>query len=59
MVYYKLVFVIFFLPLTIIAYQIFPKRFRWVMLLLASIGYYFTFSVINFIFPIAAAVATY
>lgn len=59
MVYYKLVFVIFFLPLTIIAYQIFPKRFRWVMLLLASVGYYFTFSVINFIFPIAAAVATY
>ena len=49
MVYYKLVFGVLFLPLTIIAYQIFPKKYRWVLLLLASMGFYLTFSLINLV----------
>ena len=59
MVYYKLVFGVLFLPLTIIAYQIFPKKYRWVLLLLASMGFYLTFSLINLVFPIMAAIVTY
>ena len=55
MLYYMLVFGMIFLPVLIIGYQIFPKRFRWVCLLLASIGFYFTFSVTLFIFLIVAA----
>lgn len=39
MLYYELVFGMLFLPLIIIIYQIFPKRFRWVFLLIASVGY--------------------
>ena len=59
MVYYKLVFGVLFLPLTIIAYQIFPKKYRWVLLLLASMGFYLTFSLINLVFPFMAAIVTY
>ncbi len=34
---------LFFLSLTAIAYYIFPGRFRWIWLLIASIGYYLSF----------------
>ena len=59
MLYYKLIFGMIFLPLAIIGYQIFPKRFRWVLLLLASIGFYFTFSYKLFVFLIFSTAVTY
>ncbi|MBE5870673.1 MAG: MBOAT family protein [Lachnospiraceae bacterium] len=55
MVYYKLVFAVIFLPATILFYQLFPKKYRWSMLLLASIAFYSTFSVKRIVFPMAAA----
>lgn len=59
MLYYELVFGMLFLPLTMIVYQICPKRFRWMFLLAASIGYYFSFSIKLFIFLIIAITITY
>lgn len=59
MLYYELVFGMLFLPLIIIIYQIFPKRFRWVFLLIASVGYYFSFSIKLFIFMLLASTITY
>ena len=59
MLYYYLFFSVVFIPLTIIFYQIIPKRFRWVMLLLASIGFYFTFSYYLFVFLIFFIFFTY
>ncbi len=59
MIYYQLFFSMLFLPITILIYQLFPKRFRWVLLLLASIGFYFTFNFRLFIFLIFANVITY
>ena len=59
MLYYYLFFSVVFIPLTIIFYQIIPKRFRWVMLLLASIGFYFTFSYYLFVFLIFSTAVTY
>lgn len=59
MLYYELVFGMLFLPLIMIIYQIFPKRFRWVFLLVASVGYYFSFSFKLFIFLILATGITY
>ena len=59
MLYYELIFGMVFLPLTMIAYQIFPKRFRWIILLLASIGFYFSFSIKLTIYVIITATITY
>ena len=59
MLYYKLVFCMLFLPITILTYQLFPKRHRWVLLLLASLGFYFTFNGKLFVFLIFANVITY
>ena len=59
MLYYKLIFGMIFLPLAIFGYQIFPRRFRWVLLLLASIGFYFTFSRKLFVFLIFSTAVTY
>ncbi|MCR5213548.1 MAG: MBOAT family protein [Eubacterium sp.] len=59
MLYYMLVFGMLFLPLTIILYQLFPKRFRWVALLLASMGFYFSFSLNLFIFVVIATGVIY
>ncbi len=59
MLYYELVFGMLFLPLIMIIYQIFPKRFRWVFLLVASVGYYFSFSFKLFLFLILATGITY
>ena len=42
MLYYNLFFGLFFLPITILIYQLLPKRFRWVILLIASLGFYCT-----------------
>ena len=59
MLYYKLAFGVLFLPGTMILYQIIPKRFRWAVLLLASMAFYSTFSVKLFIYPVFAAAVTY
>ena len=59
MLYYMLVFGMLFLPLSIIGYQLSPKRFRWILLLLASAGFYFTFSVTLYVFLIIACTITY
>lgn len=59
MLYYELIFGGIFLPFTMIAYQIFPKRFRWVLLLLASVGFYFTFSPKLTIYILITATITY
>ena len=34
---------LFFLPLVVVAYYIFPARFRWLWLVLASVAYYLSF----------------
>lgn len=59
MLYYELIFGGVFLPFTMIAYQICPKRFRWVLLLLASIGFYFSFSIKLTIYVVITATLTY
>ena len=59
MLYYKLAFGVLFLPAIMILYQIIPKKFRWVALLLGSMAFYSTFSVKLFIYPVFAAVITY
>lgn len=58
MAYYTLAFGVVFLPVAIILYQIFPKKFRWCALLLMSLAYYFTYSSVGvriFLYPITTA----
>ena len=59
LVYYKLYFAIFFLPAAIVAYQICPKRFRWGVLLLFSMGFYAAVSVPLFGFVVIATAISY
>ena len=59
MVYYKLVFAAAFLPACLILYQLIPKKYRWVTLLLASVSFYSTFSIPRILFPVSGAVIAY
>ncbi len=59
MVYYKFIAVFVFLPLTMLFYKIIPAKYRWIVLLISSLGFYSTFSVKKLIFPFAAALITY
>ena len=60
MLYYNLFFGLFFLPITILIYQLLPKRFRWVILLIASLGFYCTNIYANLIiYLLIAAAITY
>ena len=54
MLYYKFYYGIIFLPISIILYQLCPKRFRWVALLLVSMGFYFSFSAMFFAYILLA-----
>lgn len=59
MLYYKLIFGMVFLPLTIIIYQIVPKRMRWIVLLFSSLAFYTTFSKKLIIFLFISTAITY
>ena len=59
MFYYKLVFACAYLPLAILFYQLAGKKLRWIVLLLASLGFYASFSVSRLIYPFGAAAIAY
>ncbi len=55
MLYYNLIFAAAFLPLVLLCYQLFPAKFRWVVLLGANIVFYSTFSIKAYAFVIFAS----
>ena len=59
MIYYKLVFGIVFLPLTMMVYQFTPRKKRWGVLLISGILFYTTFSLKRMLYPVLAAVISY
>jgi alginate O-acetyltransferase complex protein AlgI len=50
---------LFFLSLTTIAYYLFPGRFRWLWLLIASFGYYLSFIPVFFLLLIGIVLVNY
>lgn len=59
MEYYRMGFFLMLLPITILIYQISPRKFRWFILLLVSLAYAGYFSGIYLIFTVIAALITY
>ena len=48
-----------FLPLVIVAYQLFPKKYRWIVLLLANYAFFFLWSRWLVVYNILSTVITY
>ncbi|MCR4690699.1 MAG: MBOAT family protein [Lachnospiraceae bacterium] len=59
MVYYKLVFAAAFLPAVLLLYRIIPKKYRYLVLLLASAAFYSTFSLGRMVYPVIAGLIAY
>lgn len=55
----SLAFLLFYIALVIIYFLPFMKRFQWVLLLIASVTFYYMAGSNNFLYIIAATIATY
>ena len=57
--YFKIAYFLYFIPITILVYQLMPKKIRWYVLLLSSVAYAFYYSKGYVVYSVATTLIAY